>query len=149
MYTVSDILEDVDRGCAAHNMIETCFSYRIVYYINENGAGRKCYVDTTYENLRQSLKNIIRGNLSTTNSIVISVITVWKNGESVSLLNRAYGFSLDGYFRQINGEDRNGNNNGYGRYGRYTVRQPYDRGKDGKNLCLNSGSLTCRMGARS
>ena len=122
MYTLSDILTDINNGILANNMIETCFSYRIVFYINENGKGTKFYADTSYENLRRSLENIIRRNLSTTNSIVISAVTVWKNGESVSLLSKAYGFSLDRYFRQINGEERNGNNNRYGHHSRYAVR---------------------------
>ncbi len=103
MYTVSNILEDIQRGILAHNMVEKCFTYRIVYFINENRTGRKCYVDTQYGNLRWSLENIIRENLSTTNSIVISAVTVRKNGEIVSLLSRAYGFSLDGYFLEICG----------------------------------------------
>lgn len=34
MYTVSDILEDIDRGCMAHNMVENMFSYRIIFYVN-------------------------------------------------------------------------------------------------------------------
>lgn len=80
MYTISSIVEDVQRGILAYNMVETCFTYRIVYFINENGKGRKCYADTPYGNLRRSLENIIRGNLSTTNSVVISAVTVWKNG---------------------------------------------------------------------
>jgi len=104
MLTISNIIEDLGRGCATHNIRETCFSYRIIYYINENDTGRKCYIDTSYENLRQSLENIIKGNLSTTNSIVISQTTARKNGETVSLLSRAYGFNLNDYFRQICGE---------------------------------------------
>lgn len=101
MYTVSSILNDVDRGIMAHNMIETCFSYRIVYFVNENGNGRKQYVDTPYGNLRRTLENIIRGNLSTTNSIVITAVTTRKNREIVSLLSRSYPFSMSGYFQQI------------------------------------------------
>lgn len=101
MFTISDILTDIDRGCMSNNMIEDCFSYRLVYFINENGKGRKGYVDTSYENLRKSLENIIRGNLSVTSTIVISAVTVRKNGKAVSLLNRAYSFSLDGYFQMV------------------------------------------------
>lgn len=116
MYTISSIVEDVQRGILAYNMVETCFTYRIVYFINENGKGRKCYADTPYGNLRRSLENIIRGNLSTTNSVVISAVTVWKNGEVVSLLSRSYGFGLDGYFRQIVGEkEKEYKNINYGR----------------------------------
>lgn len=101
MYTISNILNDVDGGILAHNMIETCFSYRIIYFVNENGKGTKFYVDTSYGGLRTAFENIIRGNLTTTNSIVISAVTVRKDGEIVSLLSRSYRFSLDGYFRQI------------------------------------------------
>ena len=116
MYTVSSIVEDVQRWILAHNMVETCFAYRIIYFVNENGNGRKMYVDTPYENLRRSLENIIRDNLSTTNSVVISAVTVWKNGEVVSLLSKSYGFSLDGYFRQIVGEkEKEYKNINYGR----------------------------------
>ena len=32
MYTVSDILQDIDRGCLANNMVEDMFQYRIVFY---------------------------------------------------------------------------------------------------------------------
>lgn len=112
MYTVSSIVEDIQRGILAYNMVETYFSYRLIYFINENDIGRKGYVDTSYENLRQSLENIIRDNLSTTNSVVISAVTVRKNGESISLLSRSYGFNLDGYFRQICGECANKNRSG-------------------------------------
>lgn len=101
MHTVSDILQDVNSGIAANNLIENYFSYRIIFFINENGTGKKYYVDTPYENLRQSLENIIRGNLLVTNTIVISAVTVRKNGKAVSLLNRAYSFSLDGYFQMV------------------------------------------------
>lgn len=115
MFTVTDIVDDVNRGITANNMVENYFLYRLVYFINENGKGRKCYVDTLYENLRQSLENIIRRNLSVTNTIVISAVTVRKNGEAVSLLNRAYGFSLDGYFQMICEEKRENINSTYRR----------------------------------
>lgn len=101
MYTISDILTDIDRGCTANNMIECCFSYRQVYFINENGKGRKCYVDTPYSGLRKSLETIIRENLSTTNTIVLATITTLKNGECIPLLSRSYPFSLSGYFQKI------------------------------------------------
>lgn len=101
MYTVSNIIDDVDSGIAANNMIKNYFTYRLVYFINENGKGRKSYVDTPYGNLRQSLENIIRGHLTTTNTIVIAQITVRKNGESVLLLSKAYSFSLSEYFQKI------------------------------------------------
>lgn len=101
MYTITNILQDVDSGIAANNMIENYFLYRLVCFINENGKGRKCYVDTPYENLRQSLENIIRENLSTTNTIVIATVTARKSGETVSLLSRSYSFSLSEYFQKI------------------------------------------------
>lgn len=103
MYTISDILQDIDRGCAANNMAETEFSYRLVYFINIGNRGGKHYSDTRYDGLRQSLENIIRGNLTTTNTIVISAVTARKSGETVSLTSRSYAFSLDGYFKQIAG----------------------------------------------
>lgn len=116
MFTVSDILVDIDCGILANNMVETCFSYRIVYFVNENGNGRKMYVNTSYENLRQSLENIIRGNLTTSNTVVISAVTTLKDGKCVSLLSRAYGFNLNEYFRKIVGEREKSNvSSNYGR----------------------------------
>lgn len=107
MYTVSSIVEDIQRGILAHNMVEDCFSYRIVYFVNENDIGRKCYVDTSYGGLRTALENIIRGNLTTTNTVVVAAVTVRKDREIVSLLSKSYKFNLDGYFRQIIGEKEN------------------------------------------
>lgn len=104
MFTISDIIADVNRGCTAHNMVEDCFSYRIVFFVNEEDKGSRFYADTPYSGLRKSLENIIRGNLSTTNTIVLAAVTARKNGQTVSLLNRSYSFSLDEFFRQINGE---------------------------------------------
>ena len=43
MYTISDILMDIDRGCLANNMIEDRFTYRIVYFVNEGNNGKKFY----------------------------------------------------------------------------------------------------------
>ena len=103
MYTISDIISDIDRGCLSNNMVEDRFSYRIIFFVNENGKGTKRYIDTSYDDLRKSLESIIRGNLSVTNSIVIAAVTVKKNGEIISLLSRSYVFSLDGYFEQIVG----------------------------------------------
>ena len=103
MYTISDILRDIDRGCTAHNMIEDRFSYRIVYFVNDGNKGAKHYHDSTYGNLRKALENIIRNNLSMTNNIVIAQITVLKNGKCICLLNRSYSFSLDEFFKRING----------------------------------------------
>ena len=108
MYTISDILRDIDRGCTAHNMIEDRFSKR--------------YVDTTYGNLRKALENIIRNNLTLTNTIVIAETTVLKDGKCIRLLSRSYLFSLDEYFKRINGE-RSDNRCGYATYGKYAMRQ--------------------------
>ena len=113
MYTISDIVENIDRGCVANNMVEDRFSYRIIFFVNENGTGTKHYSDTSYDGLRKSLESIIREHLSVTNSIVIAQITTLKNGRCVSLLSRSYAFSLEEYFRQIYGSCKNdiGNRN--------------------------------------
>ena len=47
MYTISNIIADIDRGCFANNMIENRFSYRIIFFVNENGKGTKHYIDTS------------------------------------------------------------------------------------------------------
>ena len=104
MYTVSDILQDIDRGCLANNMIENRFLYRIIFFVNENGNGTKHYIDTTYDDLRKSLESIIRENLSVTNTIVIAETTALKNGKCICLQSRAYSFSMEEYFRKLNGE---------------------------------------------
>lgn len=104
MNTISDILHDVARHCLANNMIETCFSYRLVYFVNSENGNVKHYVDTSYDGLRTALENIIRGNLTTTNSIVVSAVTTRRNRENVSLLSRSYKFSLNRYFQWLNGE---------------------------------------------
>lgn len=117
MYTVSDIIKDIDRGCLANNMIEDKFSYRIIFFVNEGNNGSKHYIDTPYSGLRKSLENIIKNHLSLTNSIVIAETTALKNGKCVCLQSRSYSFSLDGYFRQISGECRDRNRSGnYNRY---------------------------------
>lgn len=116
MFTISDILIDIQRGITANNMVETCFSYRIVYYVNESGTGRKFHTDTLYGDLRRSLETIIRRNLTTTNTVVVAAVTTRKNGETVSLTSRPYGFNLNEYFRRICEESGKGFiNNGYGR----------------------------------
>ena len=117
MFTISNIIEDVSRGCTAQNMVEDKFTYRIVFFVNEGNKGTKHYVDTTYNGLRKSLENIIRSNLSLTNSVVIAQITALKNGKCVCLQSRSYLFSLDEYFKRISGEcsDRNRSEN-YNRY---------------------------------
>lgn len=122
MFTISNILEDIDRGCAANNMVETEFSYRIIFFVRENNGGSKHHIDTAYDGLRETLESIVKENLSLTNSVVIAQTTVLKNGKSVSLQSRSYGFSLDEYFRRINGESGEGGRRGNIMYGRYAVR---------------------------
>ena len=120
MYTVSDIIKDIDRGCLANNMIEDKFSYRIIFFVNEGNNGSKHYIDTPYSGLRKSLENIIKNHLSLTNSIVIAETTALKNGKCVCLQSRSYSFSLDEYFRKISGGCKDNNRNIM--YGRYAVR---------------------------
>lgn len=113
MFTISNILQDIQRGITAHNMVETEFSYRLVYFINFGNGSEKHYLDTRYEGLRTTLENIIRGNLTTTNTVVLAAVTARKSGETVSLLSRAYRFSLDEYFQQIVGEKEKDTINSY------------------------------------
>lgn len=119
MYTISNILADIDQGCVANNMVEDRFSYRIIFFVNEGNKGSKHYMDTVYSGLRKSLESIIRKYLSLTNNVVIVETTVINNGKCVCLQSRAYSFSLDGYFKQINGECRESNKSG--KYSRYAV----------------------------
>lgn len=106
MYTISTILEDIDRKCMIRNLNENAFSYRIVFFVNDKDKSTKHYIDTGYCGLRQSLENIIRENLSLTNSVTIAAITVLRNRKCISLQSRAYSFDLEGYFRLLNGEYR-------------------------------------------
>lgn len=106
MHTISSILQDIDRNCMVNNMVEDKFSYRIVCFINAEDRSEKHYIDTRYKDLRSALENIIRGSLTTTNTVVIAAITVKKNREIVSLLSKAYAFSLEEYFCQIYGKSR-------------------------------------------
>lgn len=122
MYTVSDIISDINRGCLANNMVEDRFSYRIIFFVNEGNNSSKYYIDTAYNGLRKSLESIIRENLSLTNCVVIAETTVLKHGKCVCLQKRSYSFSLDGYFRQLSGECRDSGRNGTTRYGRCAVR---------------------------
>jgi len=108
MFTVSDILQNIDRGCLANNMIEDSFSYRIIFYVNDGNKSGKHYMDTRYDGLRTTLENIIRRNLTTTNTVVLAAVTARKNGETVSLLSRPYSFNLNGYFEQIAGKKGKG-----------------------------------------
>jgi len=104
MVTLTDILKEIDRGCMAHNMVEDKFSYRIVYFVNDGNRGKKFRVDTEYDGLRQSLENMIRKNLSLSNTIVLAAVTVRKDGKTVHLLSRSCKFDLREYFRWITGE---------------------------------------------
>lgn len=122
MYTISNIITDVQRGIAAHNMIEDKFLYRIIFYVNDGNKGIKHYADTGYGDLRETLENIIRNNLSLTNSVVIAETTVLKDGKCIRLQSRSYGFSLDEYFERINGECSDIGRRGNFAYGRYAVR---------------------------
>lgn len=122
MYTVSDIIADINRGCFAHNMIEDKFSYRIVFFVNDGNNGWKNYMDTSYGGLRAALENIVRGNMTMTNSIVLAAVTARNNGKTVSLLSRSYSFGLSGYFKQISGKYDCNSRNGNMMYGRYAVR---------------------------
>lgn len=122
MYTISDIITDIDRGCLANNMTEDRFSYRIIFFVNENGNGTKHYIDSRYGDLRKSLESIIRGYLSVTNNIVIAETTALKNGRSVCLQSRAYSFSLDEYFRRLQGECKENSLYRSGMNGRYAVQ---------------------------
>lgn len=119
MYTVSDIITDINRRCAANNMVEDRFSYRIVFFVNEGNKSSKHYIDTVYCGLRKSLESIIRNHLSLTNNVVIAETTALKNGKCVRLQSRSYSFSLDGYFKQISGECRDSNKSG--KYSRYAA----------------------------
>lgn len=116
MYTISDILMDIDRGCLANNMIEDRFTYRIVYFVNEGNNGKKFYIDSSYRDLRKSLESIIRGNLTLTNNIVIAETTVLKRGKCTCLQSKAYSFSLEEYFKRIKGDYCSNRSNLYSRY---------------------------------
>ena len=104
MFTISDIIADINRGCALNNMVEDCFSYLIIFFVNEGNKGSKHYIDTGYEGLRAALENIIRGHLSLTNSVVVAQTTVLKNEKCVCLQSRSFAFSLEEYFERISGE---------------------------------------------
>lgn len=122
MYTISDIIADIDRGCIANNMTEDRFSYRIVFFVNENGKGTKHYIDSKYNDLRGALESIIREHLSVTNNIVIAETTALKGGKCISLLSRSYVFSLDEYFHQIYGRCKSDSENRNITYGRYAYQ---------------------------
>lgn len=119
MFTISDILMDIDRGIMANNMVETEFSYRVVFFVRDDNGSSKYHIDTVYDGLRETLENIVKENLSLANSVIIAAVTVRKCGKSVCLQSRSYGFSLDEYFKRINGEC--GENGRRGNYNRYAV----------------------------
>lgn len=121
MYTISDIITDINRGCLANNMVEDRFSYRIIFFVNDGNRGAKHYIDTSYDGLRKSLESIIRNYLSLTNSVVIAETTALKNGKCIRLQSRSYSFSLDEYFKRINGEYKDRGKNEYAVYGRYAA----------------------------
>lgn len=121
MFTVSDIIKDIDRGCTANNMVEDKFSYRIIFFVNEGNKGSKHYIDTMYGELRKTLENIIKNYLSLTNRVVIAETTVRKDGKSVCLQSRSYAFSLEEYFRQLRGDGGDSSRRGNIMYNRYAV----------------------------
>lgn len=121
MFTVTDILQDIKRGCAIYNMVENRFSYRVVYFVNDGNKGIKHYFDTSYSDLRKALENIIRNNLSLTNNVVIAETTTLMNKQCIRLQSRSYSFSLDEFFKRINGEHSD-NKYRYAAYGKYAVR---------------------------
>ena len=122
MFTISDIIADINRGCAVNNMVEDCFSYRIICFVNDGNRSFKHYIDTTYDGLRSSLENIIREHLSLTNRVVIAQTTVLMSGKCVCLQSRSFGFSLEEYFERIGGECRDDSRRGNIMHNRYAVR---------------------------
>lgn len=122
MYTISDIIKDINRGCMANNMIEDRFSYRIIFFVNERNKCSKHHIDTMYSDLRKSLESIIRSHLSLTNNIVIAETTVLKNGKCIRLQNKSYSFSLEEYFTQISGRGKDRKRNESVVYSKYAVR---------------------------
>jgi len=122
MYTISDIITDINRNCMANNMVEDRFSYRIIFFVNDGNKRSKHYIDTTYNGLRKSFERIIRKHLLLTNTLVMAQTTVLKDGKNICLQSKAYSFSLDEYFKRINGECKGSNRNERIMYGRYAVR---------------------------
>ena len=122
MFTISDIIADINRGCMINNMAENCFSYRIIYFVNEENKGSRHYIDTGYESLREALENIIRGHLSLTNSVVVVQTTVLKDSKCVCLQSRSFAFSLEEYFERISGECKSDSRRGNIMHNRYAVK---------------------------
>lgn len=104
MFTISNIIADIQRGILSHNLDEEYYSYRIIFFVNEGDNGFKHYVNASYSGLRKALEGIVRGHLSVTNSIVIAQTTVLKDGKCICLQNRSYAFSLDEYFKGLCGK---------------------------------------------
>ena len=121
MYTVSDIIADINRGCAVNNLNENMFQYRIIFYVNEGTIGNKHYMDSVYSDMRRTLEDMIRKYLSLTNNIVIAETTILRDGKCIGLQSRPYSFCLDEYFRQIKG-DESGKKRGGTMYGRRVAR---------------------------
>lgn len=121
MYTVTSIIQDINRGCAINNLNEESFSYRIVFFVNEDGKGTRHYIDTSFSDLRKSLENIIRNNLTLTNTVSVAQTTVRKDGRCICLQSQSYSFSLEEYFSQLTGKRKNGNKRKSVTYGRYAV----------------------------
>lgn len=117
MFTISDVLQDISRGCALNNLNENAFSYRIIYYTNEHDVGTKHYANCRYGDLRKTLETIVKNNLSLENTLVFAQTTIWKDRVCVCLQSRSYGFSLDEYFCQIYGKSKK-RNTIYNRYAR-------------------------------
>ena len=100
MFTISQIIADINRGCTANNLNEACFSYRVIYYVNEYDVGTKHYEDCSYDDLRKTLESIIRENITLTNSVSVAQTTVRKGGKCVCLQSKSYSFSLNEYFER-------------------------------------------------
>ena len=122
MFTISDVITDINRGCAINNMVEDCFSYRIIYFVNEGNRSSKHYIYTAYDGLRTSLENIIRGNISLTNNVVVAQTTVLMNGKCVCLQSRSFAFSLEEYFERLDGKCKDDSRRGNIMHHRYVVR---------------------------
>ncbi len=116
MFTISSILQDINRHCAIYNMLEDKFTYRLVYFINAQNGNEKHCIEARFDGLKAALEGIVRGNLTTKNNVVIAAITARKDGEIVSLLSRSYPFSLNEYFQWITGKRKNRNNTYNNRY---------------------------------
>ena len=68
--------------------------------MNDENKGTKFRVDTSYDGLRESLENIIRDNLTTTNSLVIAEVTVRKDKQSISYSAKRMGSAWTDIFKR-------------------------------------------------